>query len=139
MAWLWLCIVIVLTLIEVSTINLVTIWFIASGIIAMILSLFVDNYFIQFFIFVVLGIILLITTRKFLVNISSNKVEKTNLDRVIGENAIVTLEIDKNKIGEVKIDGKKWSAISSKKIKEGSTVKVLSIEGVKLKVEEVEE
>lgn len=139
MAWLWLCIVIVLTLIEVSTINLVTIWFIASGIIAMILSLFVDNYFIQFFIFVVLGIILLITTRKYLVNISSNKVEKTNLDRVIGENAIVTLEIDKNKIGEVKIDGKKWSAISSKKIKEGSTVKVLSIEGVKLKVEEVEE
>lgn len=139
MAWLWLCIVIVLTLIEVSTINLVTIWFIASGIIAMILSLFVDNYFIQFFIFVVLGIILLITTRKYLVNISSNKAEKTNLDRVIGENAIVTLEIDKNKIGEVKIDGKKWSAISSKKIKEGSTVKVLSIEGVKLKVEEVEE
>lgn len=139
MAWLWLCIVIVLTLIEVSTINLVTIWFIASGIIAMILSLFVDNYFIQFFIFVILGIILLITTRKYLVNISSNKAEKTNLDRVIGENAIVTLEIDKNKIGEVKIDGKKWSAISSKKIKEGSTVKVLSIEGVKLKVEEVEE
>ena len=87
----------------------------------------------------VLGIILLITTRKYLVNISSNKAEKTNLDRVIGENAIVTLEIDKNKIGEVKIDGKKWSAISSKKIKEGSTVKVLSIEGVKLKVEEVEE
>ena len=71
--------------------------------------------------------------------ISSKRQEKTNLDRVIGENALVTLEIDKNKIGEVKVDGKKWSAISNKKIKEGSTVKVLSIEGVKLKVEEVKE
>lgn len=139
MAWLWLCIVIVLTLIESATVNLVTIWFIASGIVSMILSLFIDNYFIQFFNFVVLGIILLITTRKYLVNISSKRQEKTNLDRVIGENALVTLEIDKNKIGEVKVDGKKWSAISNKKIKEGSTVKVLSIEGVKLKVEEVKE
>ncbi len=139
MAWLWLCIVIVLTLIEAATVNLVTIWFIASGIVSMILSLFIDNYFIQFFNFVVLGIILLITTRKYLVNISSKRQEKTNLDRVIGENALVTLEIDKNKIGEVKVDGKKWSAISNKKIKEGSTVKVLSIEGVKLKVEEVKE
>lgn len=139
MAWLWLCIVIVLTLIESATVNLVTIWFIASGIVSMILSLFIDNYFIQFFSFVVLGIILLITTRKYLVNISSKRQEKTNLDRVIGENALVTLEIDKNKIGEVKVDGKKWSAISNKKIKEGSTVKVLSIDGVKLKVEEVKE
>lgn len=139
MAWLWLCIVIVLTLIEAVTVNLVTIWFIASGIVSMILSLFIDNYFIQFFNFVVLGIILLITTRKYLVNISSKRQEKTNLDRVIGENALVTLEIDKNKIGEVKVDGKKWSAISNKKIKEGSTVKVLSIDGVKLKVEEVKE
>lgn len=139
MAWLWLCIVIVLTLIEAATVNLVTIWFIASGIVSMILSLFIDNYFIQFFNFVVLGIILLITTRKYLVNISSKRQEKTNLDRVIGENALVTLEIDKNKIGEVKVDGKKWSAISNKKIKEGSTVKVLSIDGVKLKVEEVKE
>lgn len=139
MAWLWLCIVIVLTLIEAATVNLVTIWFIASGIVSMILSLFINNYFIQFFNFVVLGIILLITTRKYLVNISSKRQEKTNLDRVIGENALVTLEIDKNKIGEVKVDGKKWSAISNKKIKEGSTVKVLSIEGVKLKVEEVKE
>ena len=139
MAWLWLCIVIVLTLIEAATVNLVTIWFIASGIVSMILSLFIDNYFIQFFNFVVLGIILLIATRKYLVNISSKRQEKTNLDRVIGENALVTLEVDKNKIGEVKVDGKKWSAISNKKIKEGSTVKVLSIEGVKLKVEEVKE
>lgn len=139
MAWLWLCIVIVLTLIESATVNLVTIWFIASGIVSMILSLFIDNYFIQFFSFVVLGIILLITTRKYLVNISSKRQEKTNLDRVIGKNALVTLEIDKNKIGEVKVDGKKWSAISNKKIKEGSTVKVLSIDGVKLKVEEVKE
>lgn len=139
MVWLWLSIVIILTLIEAATVNLVTIWFIASGIVSMIMSLFIDNYFIQFFIFVILGVLLLIITRKYLINISSNTNKKVNLDRIIGSTAIVTLEISKNKIGEVKVDGKKWSAISNKKIKEGSAVKVLSIEGVKLKVEEVKE
>ena len=63
--------------------------------------------------------------------------ERTNLDRVIGMEAIVTVEIKKNNPGEVKVDGKKWTAISNKKIKVGTTVKVLEIEGVKLKVEEV--
>ena len=50
---------------------------------------------------------------------------------------VVTEEITKNNIGEVKVDGKRWSAIANKKIKVDSTVKVLEIKGVKLIVEEV--
>jgi len=52
---------------------------------------------------------------------------------------IVTEEITKLEPGEVKVDGKKWSAISSKKIKVGSKVEILSIDGVKLNVKEVKE
>ncbi len=65
--------------------------------------------------------------------------EKTNLDRVIGMKGIVTEEIKKMEVGEVKVDGKKWSAISSKNLPKGSTVKVLKMKGVKLEVEEWEE
>lgn len=139
MVWIWLGIVIGLILIECATVNLVSIWFIASGIVSMILSIFVDNYFIQFLVFVVLGTILLVTTREYLVKLLANKKQKTNLDRVIGMTAIVTEEIKKNKPGEVKVDGKRWTAISDKSIKIDSTVKVLEIQGVKLKVEEVED
>ena len=35
--------------------------------------------------------------------------------------------------------GKKWSAYSDKEVEENSKVKVLSINGVKLKVEEIKE
>lgn len=49
--------------------------------------------------------------------------------------AVVTEEIKKNEPGEVKVDGKRWTAISNKKIKVGEEVKILEIEGVKLKVE----
>lgn len=139
MVWIWLCIVISLILIELTTINLVTIWYIASGIVAMILSIFIDNYFIQFLVFVILGTVLLVTTREYLVKLIGSKKEKTNLDRVIGMTAIVTEEIKRNKPGEVKVDGKRWTAVANKKIKIDSAVKVLEIDGVKLKVEEVED
>lgn len=137
MAWIWLGVVIALALIECMTVDLVTIWFVASGLVTLGLSFFIDNYFIQFLVFVVLGIILLVTTRKYLVKLIDTKKEKTNLDRVVGMTAIVTEEIKKNNPGEVKVDGKKWTAIANKKIKVDSTVKVLEIDGVKLKVEEV--
>lgn len=139
MEWIWLGVIIALTLIEVATVNLATIWFIASAVVSMILSFFVDNFFIQFLVFVILGIILLLTTRDYLLKLIGDKSEKTNLDRVVGMIGITTEEIKKNKPGEVKVDGKRWTAIADKKIKVDSTVKVLLIDGVKLKVEEVSE
>ena len=139
MVWIWLGIVIVLTLLELATVNLVTVWFIASAMVSLILAIFIDSFLIQFSVFVVLGLILLVTTRDYLLKKLGPKKEKTNLDRVIGMEAIVTEEISKNKPGEVKVDGKRWTAISNKKIKVDSTVKVLEIEGVKLKVEEVKD
>lgn len=139
MTWIWLGIIVVLTLLELATVNLVTVWFVASAIVSLILSIFIDNFFIQFLVFVILGMILLVTTRDYLVKLIGEKSEKTNLDRVIGMEAIVTEEISKNKPGEVKVDGKRWTAVSTKKIKVDSTVKVLEIDGVKLKVEEVKD
>ena len=59
MIWIWLGIIIVLTLLELATVNLVTVLFVASAIVSLILSIFVDSFFIQFLVFVVLGTILL--------------------------------------------------------------------------------
>lgn len=139
MLWIWLAIIIVLIFLEAITVNLVTIWYIASAIVALILSLFIDSYLIQFGTFVILGTILLVTTRKQLVKLIGKKDEKTNLDRVVGMEGIVTCEISKNKPGSVKVDGKEWTAIADKKISLSSTVRVLKIDGVKLKVEEVDD
>ncbi len=133
----WLTVVIVLSIIECMTIDLVTIWYIASGLCTIVLSLFIDNFVIQFAFFTILGTILLITTKSFLKDVLKSKDIKTNFDRVIGMKGIVTEEINKNSIGEVKVDGKRWSAISDKKIDLNKEVIILDIDGVKLKVEEV--
>ena len=135
MDWIfWLILVIVLTIIEVATVNLLTIWFVISGIVALILSFFIEDVAIVSTIFAVLGIILLITTRPILKKYLPTQRERTNIDRVIGMKGIVTEEIKKNVIGEVKVDGKKWSAITNKKIEVGEEVIIDAIEGVKLVV-----
>lgn len=137
MSIVWLIIIIALAIIEIATINLVTIWFVASGIVALILSYFDTLFFTQFAVFVVVGILLLLITRKPLVKMLEKTKQKTNLDLIIDSEGIVTEEITKNNPGEVKVDSKKWTAVANKTIPKGKNVKVIKIEGVKLIVEEV--
>lgn len=139
MLYFWTFLIIFLTIVEAATVELVTIWFIASAIVALIISMFIDNLLLQFGAFVILGVILLVTTRPLLVKLLKPKSEKTNLDRVVGGKAIVTEDILPDEKGEVKIDGKRWTAISKEKLVVGTPVKVLKIDGVKLQVEKWED
>ena len=138
MVWIWLGIVIFLIFIEVITVGLTTVWFVISGFVSLILSLFIDSIEIEFSVFVLLGVLLLITTRPYLVKKLHVKESKTNLDRVVGMMGVVTEDITTLSPGEVKVDGKRWTAISDSNIKVGSKVEVLSIIGVKIKVKEID-
>ena len=64
MVYMWLIIVIILGIFEMLTTNLVSIWFVISGIITMIISLFCDNLYIQFGTFVILGVLLMPLSKK---------------------------------------------------------------------------
>lgn len=132
MIWIWIGLVITLTLIELLTTNLVTIWYSASALIALILSLFVDSYLIQFSVFVILGTILLFTTRDYLLKFINQKMK----EKVINKVGIVIEEIRKNKHGKIKVNGKKYIAISNKKINVNHKVRVIDINNNKLKVVE---
>ena len=127
----WLVLIIILTIIEVIIINLVTIWFVVSGIVALILSFWITNSVILSTVFVVFGIILLLTTKPILDKLLKHS-SPTNLERIIGSTGIVTESIKKDTIGEVKTDGKRWSAIADEEILEGEKVKIKKIDGVKL-------
>ena len=135
----WLAVIIILAVLESMTVNLTTIWFVASGLVALLLSFVTDNYLIQFGVFVVLGVILLVTTKPLLQKSLKAKKEPTNYERIIGMTGIVTEKITRNQNGEVKVDGKKWTAYADKTIDKDVPVKILKINGVKVKVEEEKE
>ena len=139
MTFTWLVLFIVLVFIELVTVNLVTIWFVFGSLVSFFVSLFFDNTSLQVGIFVVVSFIALLLTKNIVNKVKNKQIIPTNLDRVIGKIGIVTETISPLKIGEVKVDGKLWSAISEKKILKNKLVKVKTIKGVKLVVEEVRE
>ena len=141
MTYVWLVAIIILGFIEAITEGIVSIWFVISGLLALIVSLFTDVFLIQFAIFVIVGIILMITTRASVSKYLKVNPVRTNLDRVIGMKGIVTEDIKKDKYGEVRVDGKRWTAYSKdgKVIKKDEFVEILNIDGNKLAVKKIKE
>jgi len=139
MTFLWMIIFIALIILELSTVNMVSIWFAIGALSSFILSFWITDLTWQILTFIIVSLISLLLTRGFVRKVRGKKPEATNLDRVIGKIGIVTEEVEKLEPGEVKVDGKRWSAISTEKIKVGSKVEILSIDGVKLNVKEIKE
>ena len=130
--WFWLGMVIVFTVIEIFTAGLTTIWFAIGSIPMIFLSFLPIPFLYQVLIMLVISIVLLIFTRPFFVKkLNANK-EKTNVDALIGKTALVTKKITKFEKGEVKIDGKIWTAksVSEEDLEEGTECLLQSIEGV---------
>lgn len=138
MEYVWLSIVLLLNIIEVITVGLTTIWFIISGLIALILSILLDNILLEMAVFVLGGTILLFTTRPIVLKYIKPKSIPLNIDRIIGMEGIAQEDITPTS-GEVKVDGKVWTAFSNQKILKNEKVRILEIQSTKLKVEKVEE
>lgn len=139
MCFLWLNIFIVLIITELLTINLVTIWFAFGALLALVVEVSFSNIVLDIITFVITSFLLIILTKPIIGRLKVKKVEATNLDMVINKIGIVTEDIKQDKIGEVKVLGKRWSAYSNTELKEDEKVKILSIDGVKLKVEKIGE
>ena len=138
MVWIWLAAAIIFIIIETVTVGLTTIWFVAGALVALILALIKVGVGVQVAVFLILSLVLLATTRKIFVNKLKTGSEKTNVDALVGEEAVVLEDITPFNTGLVKVKGQNWTAIAADKdasILKGSTVKIKAIEGVKLIVE----
>lgn len=131
--FIWLIIAIVLFAIEAVTVNLTTIWFGFGALIAMVAAALGGSTNLQIILFVAATVILLIFTRPLAVKYI--KKTSTNIDTLIGKQAIVTEKIDNLAgTGQVKIDGNLWTARSEGGfiIDEREVVEIIKISGVKL-------
>lgn len=135
----WLIFFIILVIVELITVNLVTIWFAFGALVTSLVSLYTTDTVILLAVFTLVSLLLLLITKPVVKKLKVKKVVATNLDQVIGKTGVVTEPIAKDKIGEVKVLGKRWSAYSDREISKDKKAKILSISGVKLKVEEKEE
>lgn len=131
----WLVVFILLILIELATMGLTTIWFAGGAVAGFVASMLGANVVIQAAAFFAVSILLLFFTRPFAVRyINSNKT-KTNVDGLIGQEALVLEEINNiRETGCARLEGKEWTARSMNDtvIPKDTVVTVERIEGVKL-------
>lgn len=142
MNWLlfWLIAAVFFAVIELITLQLVSIWLAAGSVGALIALSFNASVPLQFLVFVIISGVLLIFTRPIVKRLTVKKVEATNADRLIGQVATVTEEISNHDAkGAVLISGVTWTArsVDNTVIPKGDKVKIERIEGVKLIVSKI--
>lgn len=139
----WLAIFIVLLIIEIATMGLTTIWFAGGAIMAFLVGIAGCGTGIQIGVFIVVSLVLLVLTRPVAVKYFNQERQKTNAESLIGQQALVTEDIDTIKAkGQVEIRGQIWSAKTDEpdgKIAKNTVVVVNGIQGVKLIVRVREE
>lgn len=135
MTFVWIGAIIVFGIVEAATAGLVSIWFVA-GAVAALLSLELGAVlWLQIVVFLAVSIAALIATRPLAHKMLDKTIVPTNADRVLHHTAKVTETIDnENTTGAVYIDGKTWTARSEDGdvIARGSMVTIVRMEGVKL-------
>ena len=135
----WLAVLVVCVGIEIATMGLTTIWFAGGALVSAILAALNAPLWLQIVAFFVVSLILLYLTRPVAVKYFNKDRVKTNVESLIGRQAIVISEIDNLQgIGQVTVGGQEWSARSVKddvQLPVGSVVVVRSVSGVKLIVE----
>ncbi len=134
MMFFWIVVIVVAFIIEVNTLDLVSIWFSLGAIFAFVASLLGMNEMSQMWIFILSTSVLLLLTRPLAKKYMIKNTVKTNADRLVGKTARVTKALLPGERGEVKIDGKFWLAFSDQDVTfdVNEKVEVLAIEGVKL-------
>ena len=134
----WLALVLLLAGAEAISVGLTSIWFAAGALCALIAALLGGTLWVQIALFLAVSALCLLAVRPLARRHLNSKVEPTNADRVIGEQAQVTESIDNiHGKGAVVIRGVVWTARSEdgSPVPAGTLVKVLRIEGVKVFVE----
>ena len=139
----WLLILVVLVIAELISMGLTTIWFAGGALVAALTSLVGLPVWGQIIVFLVVSLLLLFFTRPIAVKYFNKDRVKTNVESLVGRQAIVISEIDNVKgIGRVTVGGQEWSARTKEDeagLPVGAVADIIGIHGVKLIVEERKE
>lgn len=131
----WIIALVVLIVVEAVTAQMVTIWFAAGAVGAIVAERLGAEVWVQWVVFVAVSAVALIATRPLVKKITKAKVQPTNADRCIGMVAVVTEEINNVEgRGQVHVNGVTWTArsLDGSIFKKGERVIVERIDGVKL-------
>lgn len=137
----WAIMVVIFVVMEIATVQLVSIWLAAGSMITMICAYFFELSTLQeLVIFLITSAVFLAITLPVIRKKRQNRgYVSTNSDLDVGKTAVVIEDIDQDAgIGRVTLNGVDWSAVAAdgKPIPKGNIVVVKEVQGAKLVVGE---
>ena len=127
--WFVLCLIAIG--IEISTSQLVSIWFAGGAFISLILACFNVSWQIQLIVFTVSSILLLIITKpiisKKIIDVHKNQ----NVNSLVGQEILIIKEVSINKPGEGKIRDVVWTCKTKEQVilSEGEFCEIIAVNG----------
>lgn len=134
--WIWLAIAGAFLIIELMTPTMIFICFVVGAVAAAIIAqIWPEAYYWQTASFAVLSAGMIPFMRRFAKKISKPAPELSNIDRMIGQAALVTEAIDPDLGGKVKFEGEVWLAKAESAIDANTKVKITAVSGTKVVVQ----
>ena len=138
MFWIWLGVFVVSSIVEVITMDLISVWFAVGAIIPFILSVCCpDLIIVQISIFVVVSALMILLLRKFAIKwMFRHSDGKTNINSKEGKTTRLIEDITLDDPGMIKLGDITWFVVSEdgNPIKKGQFVEVVKTKGNKLVV-----
>ena len=140
----WIIIVALLAVTEIATTAFVAIYLAIGAGGAAIVAAFDGGYPLQFAVFAIVGVVLMLLTRPFIKRKLETPDMPMNVDKVVGKTGIVTIAVDNDSnTGQIRVGTEFWTARRPDETPEGgalaagSRVRVISVEGVTARVEPI--
>lgn len=130
----WLVLMVAFLAAEAATVSMVSLWFAAGSLAALLVALLGGGVWLQTLLFLAVSAGLLAGLRPLVRRYVAPKVTATNVDSLVGSTGLVTAAIDNvSAAGQVKLGAMVWTArsTSGEPIPEGTLITVDRIEGVK--------
>ena len=135
MQMVWLGLMIFFIVLETVTVAVVSIWFCAGSLAALLVSfVWPEAFWAQIIAFFVVSFVALLSLRPIAHKLVGGKRVPTNADANIGKMCQVVSEVQPGRFGRVKLEGLEWTAKSDFVLPVGSWCRVIAIDGVKLVV-----
>ena len=126
----WLVLMVVFLIAEASTVAMVSLWFAAGSLAAMVASLLGAPIWLQVALFLAVAAVLLASLRPLVRKHFTPRLSRTNVDAIVDSQGYVTSDIDNvAATGTVKLGAMEWTARSAdgSPIPRGTLVKVEKI------------
>lgn len=135
--FLWFALLIVFVAAEAATVNMVSAWFAAGSLAALITALLGGQMWLQIVVFLAVSAVALALLRPIAKKYFTPRITRTNVDALAGKTCLCVTAIDNlSGSGQVKVGDVEWTArsLSGEPIPAGTEVRIDRVEGVKVYV-----